>query len=242
MDTSDLIWFAADYHLSATYSCRTPLTSMSSALALPAPSPATVRLALIRTAIEVFGLEWVQHELFPIIRSAEVRIRPPERVAFSSQLLHAYKANKGDRYENDSLEESIVYREFAHATGALTVFLKIPSGSQEMFREILGAIGYWGRADSFTCCLQTYRSTPAEGDYAIPLRSVSQPFPLQHYYKSFVSEFGNDQVDWEEIMPDIHSTQARPIRIELYVWPLIISKRISSGELLVRQSLVLGRV
>jgi len=74
-------WIAADYHFPSTYSCRIPMSSISTALAMPTPGPATVRLALIRTGIKLFGLEMTREELFPVIRDMTVRVRPPERVA-----------------------------------------------------------------------------------------------------------------------------------------------------------------
>src|SRR5262249_20927109 len=88
---SQTIWLAADYHFPGTYSCRVPMSSMNSIRAMPAPGPATIRLALVRTGIELFGEKRTRHDLFPIIRSAEIAIRPPERVAISTQKIHAYK-------------------------------------------------------------------------------------------------------------------------------------------------------
>src|SRR4051794_3401263 len=102
------------------------LSSMSSATALPAPGPATVRLALIKNAIERFGLEAVRHELFPVIRAATLRIRPPLRVALAIQMQHAYKASTGGRGRVSRLEQSLGYREMAHAQGAMTVYLQVP--------------------------------------------------------------------------------------------------------------------
>jgi hypothetical protein len=114
---SQSIWLAANYHFPTTYSIRVPMSSMSSARALPAPGPGTVRLALIRTAIELFGMDYTHDVLFPIIRSAGICIRPPERVAFSLQRIHAYKASASDSRTTNRLDESIIYREMAHAVG-----------------------------------------------------------------------------------------------------------------------------
>jgi CRISPR-associated Cas5-like protein len=85
------IWLAADYHFPATYSCRIPMSSTTHAPTLPTPGPATVRLALLRRGIEVFGLALTREELFPVLRDMAVRIRPPEAVAISPQLLKASK-------------------------------------------------------------------------------------------------------------------------------------------------------
>lgn len=93
MNTQNFIWLAIDYHIPTTYSCRIPMSSQHSALAMPAPGPATVRLAVVRTGIELFGIDYVRNELFPVIRAAEMRVKPPEKVAISSQLIRAYKAS-----------------------------------------------------------------------------------------------------------------------------------------------------
>jgi hypothetical protein len=82
------VWVATDYHFPSTYSCRIP---MSSVPIMPGPEPATVRLALMRTGIECYGPDVVRDKLFPILRSAPVYIRPPERVATSQRILRGYK-------------------------------------------------------------------------------------------------------------------------------------------------------
>ena len=150
------MWLAADYHFPSTDSCRIPMSSMSSAPAMPAPGPATVRLALIRTGIECFGLDAVSDELFPILRSAPVRVRPPERVAISQHVLHGYKWSE-DKTKHRTVQESIMVREMAHqwaydrlspdparpraaATGSITIdrilgaeqFASLLSGSNEV--------------------------------------------------------------------------------------------------------------
>jgi hypothetical protein len=95
---------------------------------MPAPGPATVRLALLRTGIELFGRDRVRDDLFPILRSAVVRIRPPERVAISQQKIRGYKWSE-DRQKRETIQESIIVREMAHARGPMTVFLQVRSQS-----------------------------------------------------------------------------------------------------------------
>ena len=119
------VWLAADYHFPSTYSCRIPMSSMNSAPVMPAPGPATVRLALVKAGIECFGLEVVRDQLFPVLRSVTVCIRPPERVAISQQVLHAYKWSV-DKRRRTIVQESIIVREMAHACGPMTIFLQVP--------------------------------------------------------------------------------------------------------------------
>jgi len=124
VNATALSWLAAEYHLPATYSCRLLFSSSNSALVSPAPGPATVRLALIRTGLEIFGRDVVRDSLFPWIRAASVFIRPPEGVALSEQVLRAYKADtdKG----RVSFGKSVVYWQMAHAQGTMTVYVEHP--------------------------------------------------------------------------------------------------------------------
>src|SRR6266487_6013068 len=91
-NTTRRLWLAADYHLPATYSCRLPFSSATSAQTSPGPGPASVRLALIRTGVELSGREHVRDTLFPLVRTVPVFIRPPASVALSPHFLHGYKA------------------------------------------------------------------------------------------------------------------------------------------------------
>jgi type IV secretory pathway protease TraF len=101
------VWVAADYHFPSTYSCRILMSSMSSAPVMPAPGPATVRLALIKAGIECFGLDAVRDEFFPILRSAPVLVRPPRRVAISQHLLRGYKWNE-EKANRRIIQESLI--------------------------------------------------------------------------------------------------------------------------------------
>ena len=99
-----------------------PLSSQSAALVSPGPGPSTVRLALIQAGCEIFDRRVVREELYPLIRAAEIRIRPPERVAISQQIVQGYKA----RHEQAArvVVTSILYREVAQARGALMVYVQ----------------------------------------------------------------------------------------------------------------------
>lgn len=143
-----LIWLRADYHLPARYPCRVPMTSITSARALPAPGPATIRLALIRTGIEVFGIPSVASVLFPLICALPLHIRPPERVALTPQILRAYKVDRHSQH----ISEAPISRDMAQAEGPLSIYLQVPLPMLDAFRQLLLMIGYWGQASSLTWC------------------------------------------------------------------------------------------
>jgi len=170
MSEATLGWLAADYHLPATYSCRPPLSSANSALISPAPGPATVRLALIRASLELFGRDVVRDSLFPWIRAARVLIRPPERVAISGQVLRAYKADEDKG--RVAIGESVIYREVAHAEGVMTVYLEISLEERNTWETLLRNIGYWGQASSFATCLEVSECAPETNECAQPLQAV----------------------------------------------------------------------
>ena len=230
-DTTKLIWLAATYHMPATYSCRVPMSSMNSALAMPAPSPATVRLAMIRVGIELFGLSITQNELFPIIRSAPIRIKPPGKVGISTQTLRAYKANAKGK-----LVESVIYREIAHCEGPLTIYLNIPTFYKTTITTIMKVIGYWGQAHSLAHCLQVSECKPINGECAVALSSL-QLLPLENLFACFVTEFRENEVQWASILPAIASSTGNIfLTTMLHLWPLIIEHQ-STGKILYWHSL-----
>ena len=228
-----LIWLAADYHFPSTYSCRIPMSSMSSALAMPAPGPATVRLALIRTGIELFGLETMRDELFPILRAMPVRIRPPVRVAISPQTLRAYKWS-GSKHKGETLQESIITREMAHASGPMTVFLQIPAAVEQPMRTLLQAVGYWGQSSSLTSCLSVTQTPPTSGECATPLVALDASLPLQPFFSCLATEFSSRRLVWYDVVREEGRRKVKALRLDIYVWPLIIDYRHGTEKLLVR--------
>ncbi len=183
------LWLAADYHFPSTYSCRIPMSSAGSAMITPAPGPSTVRLALIQTGIELFGLKTTQHELFPIIRSASIQIKPPERVAISLHRLRAHKWKTGKAGKQDRFQESVILREMAHATEPCTVFIEVPLIEEERFRRLLHAIGYWGKTDSLTYCMSITQHLPDTTVCVVPLRTLQSGQPVGQFFACLLTEF-----------------------------------------------------
>ncbi len=225
------IWLAAGYHLPATYSCRLPFSSTTSAFVAPAPGPASVRLALIRAGIELFGRELVRHDLFPLVRRIPVLIRPPASVALSSHLLHGYKSGK--QQEDHPVGESLLTREMAHAEGELTIYLEIPSSEEGRWSQLLETIGYWGQTNSFATCVQIRQETPQPQECAIPLREAFS-VSLSSFFSCILSEFRDTSVAWEEIDPFASLERTNPFKLGIYVWPLRIITHHRAGKVLVR--------
>ena len=232
-----LLWVAAEYHVPSTYACRIPMSSMSSATVMPAPGPATVRLALIRTGIECFGLDAVRDELFPVLRAAPVRVRPPERVAISQHVLRGYKWS-GDTAKQKTVQEPIIVREMAQASGPLTVFLQIPQDVKQRLRVVFRSIGYWGQSSSLVSCLGITTSSPVPGEYARPLAELDGTVPLRPYFSCLATEFRSDQMAWSDLLSGGEDGQhMEALRLAVYVWPMCTVYHHGTQKVLQRSAL-----
>lgn len=192
-------WLAADYHLPATYSYRIPMSSMTSAPTLPTPGPATVRLALLRCSLELFGHAITREELFPMLRTMEVRIRPPEAVAISPQRLRAFKWSKEQQTKQPRMRESLMLREMAHAQGMLTVYVQIPATEALRFQALCQALGYWGQTDSLAFCVAIQQRDPPEGECVLPFRECARADRLHPYFSGLATESRDQSLSWEEV-------------------------------------------
>ncbi len=234
--TGKMQWLAAHYHFPSTYSCRMPLSSKSVTLATPGPGPSTVRLALIRAGCEIFDRRVVRDDLYPLIRAAEIRIRPPERVAISQQVLQGYKGRHREASSVTSMVNSLLYREVAQAQGELTVYMQVPAAKADPFRELMMTIGYWGQTDSLTMCLAVEEAAPNQNECALPLRLLQELGPLGAFFTGLLAEFRKPELAWEEVVPNERRDEGEPpLHVEVYVWPMRLIKRSAGAKLLVRQ-------
>lgn len=228
------IWLAADYHFPTVYSCRIPMTSMSSALALPTPGPSTVRLAIIRAGVELFGIEDTRKHLFPTIRSMSIHIRPPERVAFSNHTLHAYK----DSHPPPGIKESLMYREVAHATGTMAIYIRIPKEMANVYTQLLAAIGYWGKADSLACCVQVQEQAPVIEECSRPIQSLDPAQPISQLFAAVAADFAHPHVTWEQMISSRRQAKKPVLALNVFVWPMVMAEQQHMSKLLLRCSIL----
>lgn len=224
------IWLAADYHMPLTYSCRMPLSNPFSAQTLVVPGPSTVRLALVRVAVELFGQVRTRESIFSVIGQLDVAIRPPKGIGVTSHILKAYKVDR-----RHQLVDSIAYREFAHAEGVITVFLKIPTTYRKVITELLYGIGYWGQANSFASCMRVFENEPKFNEIIQPLSAINPRRSLD-FLTAFVTEWDESQITWE-IITATEESKTPVLRPTLYSFPLRISEQLSTSYRLVCCSL-----
>jgi hypothetical protein len=234
-DDQSGIWLTADYRFGAVFSYRVPVSGITTARVLPTPGPATVRLALVRTGFEFFGEQVTRAVLFPAIRTMAVRIQPPERVALTQQTLRGFKATK--KQAEVTLNEAPIQREMAHATGALCIAVNIPPTQENMFRELLAGIGYWGQASGLAWCTRITNEAPDAALCIRPIRLIHGTQQVATLFSDQATEFRNDTIAWEEVIPALSTQPSRAIKPEAYVWPLRVCEQHSSGRILERCSI-----
>jgi hypothetical protein len=224
------IWLTADYRFVSVYSYRMPMSSITAARVLPTPGPATVRLALVRVGFEFFGEEGTRNAIFPTVRAMAVRIQPPERVAFRWQTIQSYKAKKGSGQV--ILSDSPTEREMVHTAGIMRIAINIPAGQADIFRELLAGIGYWGQASGLAWCTQVVQEALDTASCITPLRLIHGTQRVRSLFTGLATEFRDDTVRWEEVMPELIEQQSQAIKPEVYVWPLRVIEQRSTGMIL----------
>lgn len=217
----------ASYHMPATYSIRVPMTSPYCGKALPTPGPATVQLAMIRAAIELYGLDAMSHDLLPHFIAASPKVQPPDQVAISNQLQRAYKAD-----DSGKLIECAAYREYCHCEGPIRVFVLTPPRLVDVFATLLTQVGYWGQRSSFACCTEVIEAEPRPGWCATKISTLCDEKKLQHYFAAFATEIEDSNVKWTDLVPRDRSGAKSCLRPQLYVWPLVECEQRGAGRLM----------
>lgn len=226
------VWLAAHFHMSSLYTCKSPISSHVTGVALPTPGPATIQQAMIRVGIETFGIEHVKDKLFQHIIASHPLVRPPESIAISEQKLKLFKAD-----DQGNIVDGFGYRQMVHAEGDMVIYVKTDVGVESDFTSLLRNIGYWGQTSSFAYCTKLHRQEPQPGCYAQPVEDASDVMRIGAYYTAYVTELHGGIATWEKIV-DSRVDGRSHLGLRLYVWPLTVSEHRSSGQLLRFRSLV----
>jgi hypothetical protein len=163
-----------------------------------------------------------------------IQIRPPEWVAFTPQVLHAYKVD--EQAQGTQISAAPTSREFAHASGPLTVYIEVPVQNIDRWVEMLGAIGYWGQASSLVYCTRVYQEAPDPKECVTPLRNWNSHRPLELFFTSFLSEFRAETLSWDDVMPAVGAQKTEVLQMDMYVWPMVMLEQHGGGRLLKRRA------
>jgi hypothetical protein len=220
------VWLATLYHFPSTHSIRSPASSPYYSQALPAPSSVTVKLGLIRKSCEIWGPTYTQNNLFLEIMNAEIYVEPPERVGVSLQILKAFKRGK----------ESLMYREFCHASGNMVIYARVQKDRREQFKQLFRSICYWGRTDSFTTCMGVKEVSKPDLSNVIKLiHEVPIAQQLYNFECGIALNMVNDNLVWEDLDDD--NKMGQSLRRSVFTFGLQVIERHNTSRLLQRRSL-----
>jgi hypothetical protein len=141
------------------------------------------------------------------------------------------------REKGKQFHEAVIVREMAHAQGPMTVYLEIPSRQEEAYRALLRAIGYWGQTSSLASCTGVREAAPEQGMCALPLSALGSASQLRPFFSCLLTEFRTPSLAWHEVVPAPDSRYAQALRLDIYVWPMLVEHRSGEGKLLVRHAL-----
>lgn len=150
------VWLKAEIEFASTFSYRQPDASAQFAIGSPIPSPATIKLTLVDTAIRWNGSVELGRQVFDWLKTCKVHCVPPERVVRFRAFLGRLKPREGE------LLKSTGVRDYFLLDGCLTVFLQVPADKAETVKELLLKVRRLGSSDSLCWCREVEEVSESE--------------------------------------------------------------------------------
>jgi CRISPR-associated Cas5-like protein len=150
-----MVWVCGTYTFASTFSYRIPYFSSSYALSAPAPSPSTIKLAIVASAINRTGNVNAGKTLFKKICTSEVLMELPERISVFKVFLKRLKKKR----QEQAFEITFGIREYIIYNGPLKIYLNVPEDSLKATIEALRNIQFLGTSDSICTCTNTTKVT-----------------------------------------------------------------------------------
>jgi len=161
-------WVKAVYRFAGFFSYRVPDFSSQFALTSPIPGPSTVKLGLISTGIERKGDPSYGEVLFNLLKTAKIRILPPERLSICNFLQKRLKKwtpktkeQKEIAHEHPPLTKTFGTRGYVHYGGPLTIYVGVEDGAEEI-RKVAERMYYLGTSDSVMSCVESGLEEPPD--------------------------------------------------------------------------------
>ncbi|MEM2099621.1 MAG: CRISPR-associated protein Cas5 [Candidatus Bathyarchaeia archaeon] len=164
-----MVWVSAKYLFASTFSYRIPYFSSSYALSAPAPSPSTIKLAIVATAINRTGNVAKGYKLFEQIKLANTTIELPEKIVLFKAFMKRLKQKRKGKEEKiqtpwgtltESFESTFGIREYILYNKPIAICIETPRETAEEVINILKNIQYFGTSDSLCTCLESNFTEP----------------------------------------------------------------------------------
>lgn len=218
------VWLRADYEFASTFSYRQPEASAQFAIGVPVPSPATVKLALVDTAIRWSGRVAEGRRIFDMIKTWRVCVVPPPRLVRFRVFLKRLKPPHSSAGPGAPTVESTGVRDYFLLDGPLSVFIEVSSSSVEEIRSLLQRIRRFGTSDSLCWCLEVREEAP---DTRLCPQSLSSAAANGQGGPAVLLTDLTAQSDFEGFNPFGGRAVLARLHKEVYVLPLAVRR---SGE------------
>lgn len=153
-----MVWLKAIYEFASLFSYRTPDFSSQYALSSILPGPSTIKLAMVSTAIETTGNPEYGNEIFELIKSSEIKIQLPQKIAQTNVLIKRLKKKK----EGRGFETTFGIRGYVHYSQNINVYINISESKADAIKKVLRNIRRFGTSDSLACCTNLIEEEPSE--------------------------------------------------------------------------------
>jgi len=174
-----MVWVSARYLFASAFSYRIPYFSSSYALSAPAPSPSTIKLAVVATAINRTGNIERGNLLFEQLKLANTTVELPEKMVLFKAFMKRLKQKRKGKEEKittpwgtfiESFESTFGIREYILYNGPLTIYIEALEDTAKKVIDILKNIQYFGTSDSICTCLESSFSEPNIASCIKPVR------------------------------------------------------------------------
>lgn len=226
-----MVWIGAKYEFASTFSYRIPYFSSSYALSAPSPSPSTIKLAIIATAINRTGNIEKGKTLFQHIRDAAVTVELPERIVFFKAFMKRLKKKRKEKQLKtpfgviiERFESTFGIREYILYDGALTIYLNASKNIAEEVSKTLKNIQYFGTSDSICLCSESGAMEPLLERCIKPCNKQEQTI-LKNGMVFLLSDF-TEKTTFEAINPFSRKRMKKEdLTLKPYIFPIKVEKK-----------------
>lgn len=214
-----MVWIVGSYEFTSTFSYRIPYFSSSYALSAPAPSPSTIKLAIVASTIKKTRNIKIGECLFEKIKNSEILIELPEKISTFKAFLKRLKKKR----QEQAFESTFGIREYVLYSGPLRIYLDAPDDSIDMLIEALRNVQFLGTSDSLCTCLK------AETVTSPPEKCAKPPSGIREGEEGVIfllTDFTRDTT-FDAINPYSGNKLRKDIDIILqpYIFPIKVIKR-----------------
>jgi CRISPR-associated Cas5-like protein len=214
-----MVWVGAKYKFASTFSYRIPYFSSSYALSAPAPSPSTIKLALVASTINRTGNVEKGKELFDKILTSKITIELPDRIV----LFKAFMKRLKKKRQEQGFERTFGIREYILYEGILGVYLDTQKDNIEEVAEALKNVQYFGTSDSICLCVENGAAEP-NFEHCIQLCSEKEETP-KNGTVFLLTDF-TDTASFESVNPFSGKKMKKgAIILKPYLFPIKVVKK-----------------